>query len=247
MQCSECLLSDNQVSIAFVDISWRKWIQPTFSPMATGCSLNPALRHQERWDPTVLGTAKLKHRKSISWLTMHGGDVSKWIFMEFTIASNEIQHIVIRNSKLDGLRRSASRWTNQHRKTTPIAHRLRSSKDIRKIGISHWTNQAEMHRWNSDQTSEKHLQICTVSTVNLEKNELNKFLLINMKGGIRLLLPVPHGGSGMNTGGAHKLKNVNYLWHHGMSSVKGQETCFGRLLIKDTQSGFFDKMFLNLL
>ena len=88
-------------------------------------------------------------------------------------------------------------------------------------GKSHWTNQAEMHRWNSDQTSEKHLQICTVSTVNLEKSDLNQFLFINTKGGIRRLLhPVPHGGSGMNTGGAHKLKNVNYLWAHGMSSIK---------------------------
>ena len=69
-----------------------------------------------------------------------------------------------------------------------------------------------MHRRNSDQTSEKNLQICTVSTVNLEKSDLNQFLFMNTKGGIRRLLhPVPHGGSGMNTGGAHKLKNVNYL------------------------------------
>ena len=45
-----------------------------------------------------------------------------------------------------------------------------------------------------------------------EKSDLNQFLFINTKGGIRRLLhPVPHGGSGMNTGGAHKLKNVNYL------------------------------------
>ena len=36
--------------------------------------------------------------------------------------------------------------------------------------------------------------------------------LYNTNGGIcRLLHPVPHGGSGMNTGGALKLKNVNYL------------------------------------
>ena len=35
---------------------------------------------------------------------------------------------------------------------------------------------------------------------------------INTKGGIRRLLhPVPHGGSGTNTGEAHKLKTVNDL------------------------------------
>ena len=64
-----------------------------------------------RGDLEVLGTAKLKHRKSISWPTMRGGDVSKRNVKEFTIASNEIQHFVICNSKLAGLRRSASRWT----------------------------------------------------------------------------------------------------------------------------------------
>ena len=47
----------------------------------------------------VLGTAKLRHRNSISWLTTRGGDVSKRILMEFTIVSNEIQYFVIRNSK----------------------------------------------------------------------------------------------------------------------------------------------------
>ena len=68
--------------------------------MATGCFLNPELRHQEGSDLVVLGTAELKHKKSISWPTMHGGNVSKRNLMEFTIASNEIQHIVIRNSKI---------------------------------------------------------------------------------------------------------------------------------------------------
>ena len=69
-----------------------------------------------------------------------------------------------------------------------------------------------MHRCDFDQTSEKHLQISTVSTVNLEKSDLNQFTVINTKGGIRRLLhPVLHGGSGMNTGGAHKLKKVNYF------------------------------------
>ena len=41
------------------------------------------------------------------------------------------------------------------------------------------------------------------STANLEMSDLNQFVFINTKGGIRLLLPVPHGGSGMKTGGAH--------------------------------------------
>ena len=85
----------------------------------------------------VLGTAKPKHRKSISLPAMLEGDVSKRNLKEFTIASNEIQHIVLRNSKVAGPRRSASRWIGWHRQTNPIAHCLRSTRDIRKTGISH--------------------------------------------------------------------------------------------------------------
>ena len=48
----------------------------------------------------MLGTAKLKHRESILWPTTRERDVSKRITMEFTIVSNEIQHILIRNSKI---------------------------------------------------------------------------------------------------------------------------------------------------
>ena len=111
---------------------------------------------------------------------------------------------VIRNSKLAGPSRSASRWTSWRRKISPTAHPLRSTRDIRKTVISYWTNQAEMHRRNSDQTSEQQSQLWTVSTTNLEKSDLNQSFFINIKGGIRLLLlPVLHGGSGMKTGGAH--------------------------------------------
>ena len=38
---------------------------------------------------------------------MRGGDVAKRNLKEFTIVSNEIQHIVIRNSKLAGAQRCA--------------------------------------------------------------------------------------------------------------------------------------------
>ena len=48
--------------------------------------------------------------------------------------------------------------------------------------------------------------------MNLEKGDLNQFTFINIKGGIRRLLhAVLHGGSGMNTGGAHKKQKVNDL------------------------------------
>ena len=53
----------------------------------------------------------------------------------------------------------------------------------------------------------------------------------------RLLHPVPHGGSGMNTGGAHKLKNVCYFWAHETSSLKEQEDLFWTLTHQETQSG----------
>ena len=91
----------------------------------------------KRGDLVVLGTAKLRHRNSISWPTTRGRDVSKRILMEFTMVSNEIQFVVIRNSKLAGPRRSASRWINWYRKTTPTAHPLMSMRDIRKTGKSH--------------------------------------------------------------------------------------------------------------
>ena len=75
--------------------------------------------------------------------------------------------------------------------------------------ISHWTNRARMHRWDSDLTSEQQSQLWTVSTENQEKNDLNPYLFINTKGGTRLLLPVLHGDSGMKTGGAHEKTKIN--------------------------------------
>ena len=48
----------------------------------------------------VLGTVKLKHRKSTMWPTTRGRDVSNEITKEFTIVSFVTQYIVIRNSKI---------------------------------------------------------------------------------------------------------------------------------------------------
>ena len=84
----------------------------------------------------VLGMVKLKHRRSTSQPILRGGDASKKVFKEFTIAFRKIEDFVIRNSKLVGLRKSASRWTNWRRKISPIAHHLKSLRDIRKPGLS---------------------------------------------------------------------------------------------------------------
>ena len=54
--------------------------------------------------------------------------------------------------------------------------------EIKENGI-YITEQAEMHRWNSDQTTEQQSQRWTVYTENPEKNDLNQFTFINTKGG----------------------------------------------------------------
>ena len=82
--------------------------------------------------------------------------------------------------------------------------------------------------------------------MNLEKRDLNQLTFINIKGGIRRLLnPVPHGGSGMNTGGAHKLKTVNGLRAHEMSGLKEPGDLFWTLTRQETQGEIFDKFFLK--
>ena len=127
VQCWECLLYRNQGIVyctcghllkesesrkVFTNGDW------TLSQSRTTTS--------RKVDLEVLSTAKRKHRKNISWPTTCGGDVSNRNLKEFTIAHNEIQHMVIRNSKLAGPRRSAHRYGQ-----ISTGKRLRSSKDIK--------------------------------------------------------------------------------------------------------------------
>ena len=130
------LLESRNSLLHSVDISWLK-ASPSKTFTNGDWMLSQSRTMSSEWcDLVVLGTAKLRGRKSMSWPTTRGRDVSNRILMEFTIASNEIQKIVNRNSQLAGPRRSASRWTNWHRKPTPVAHPLRSTRDIRTTGIS---------------------------------------------------------------------------------------------------------------
>ena len=200
----------------------RNWTQRTIE------SSDPVLESVGTWqsNASTFPSARRKswerqldrHRKSILWPTMRGGDVSKIILWNsrslrtrFSISLFAIQNWLDRGQ--------VHRDGYIDTKRPILLYRPRSMSDIRKLGLSLWTHLAEMHRWSSDQTSKKQSQVCTVvSTVNLEKSDLNPFLLINTKGGIRRLLHrVPQGGNGLNIGGAHKLKNVNYLWAREVS------------------------------
>ena len=116
-----------------MDISWSKANPATILTNGDWTLFRSRTTSSRRGDPKVLGTAKLKHRKSIMWPTMRGRDVSKIITKEFTIVSNEIQFFVTRNLKLAGPWRRASQWRNWHRKTTPTAYSMRSMRDIRKL------------------------------------------------------------------------------------------------------------------
>ena len=91
----------------------------------------------------VLGTAKLKNRKSTLSLSTCGRDAAKELTLkkniagEFTIVFKETKSIVIRYSKLAGLSRSASRWTSWHREITRSVSPKRNSRDTKDSGISH--------------------------------------------------------------------------------------------------------------
>ena len=82
VQCSQCLLCWNQGMIYYTcgHLSVESESRRKFYKLRLD-ALYPALRHQN----------EARHRKSISWPTKRGRDVSKRNLMEFTIVSNEIQ------------------------------------------------------------------------------------------------------------------------------------------------------------
>ena len=134
---------------------------------------------------------------------MHGGEVSKRYLKEFTIAPNEIQHMVIRNSKLAGPRRSAHRYGQISTGTTPI-YRMRSSKDIKE----NWFFTLNKSGRNTPMKLRFRLLRSTwkyaPSPPRIWRRATRTNSSINTIDGIRRPLhPAPHGVSGMNTGGAH--------------------------------------------
>ena len=122
------LESRNCLLHLWTSLGWKR-IQPTFSPMATECFLNSELRHQEG---------------ATSWCSAWQNWGTERAFHSPQCAEKMSQREIWRNSrslpkrfniswftaqKLAGLKRRALRWTNYYRKTTPLVHCLKGSKD----------------------------------------------------------------------------------------------------------------------
>ena len=104
-----------------------------------------------------------------------------------------------------------SNWRNMHPDGRGGAERFHLSHVVRRVHeIQKELVDLSQHRWNSDQTSAKHWQNCTVFTVSLEKSDLHRFFSGSIRKGIlRLLHPAHHGGSGTVLGGAHKIHQMS--------------------------------------
>ena len=143
VQCSQCFLYWNQ---GVIYCTCALLVESESSQKYNKLRLDAlSIPHYviEKERPTVLGTVKLKHRNSTISPSTRGRDVAKELTArknttkEFTIVFFETQYIVIRNSKLAGPSRSASKWSSWHRKTTPTVYLMRNSRDIKNIGVSH--------------------------------------------------------------------------------------------------------------
>ena len=154
----------------------------------------------------VLDTAKLKNRKSTKKPSTRGRDAAKELTLEkkitkeFMVVFKETKSIVIRNSKLAGPNRSASRWTSWHNKITPN----KNSRDTKDSGVSHWISRAKMRRCDFGLVFELQSQSKTVFIENQAKKLQNPFLLNNIRDGT-LPQAIPGGtGTRPKVGGAHE-------------------------------------------
>ena len=124
------------------------------------------------------------------------------------VTENEEKHSVI----------CGTRWRS---KISLVTYRPRSMRDIRKPGQS----LAELHRWNSDQTSAKH-----------------RFLSTSIRNGIRRILnPAHRGGSGMTTGGVHKIYQ-SQVPLSSWSGITEQWDLLKTLTHQATQNGMLIKL-----
>ena len=158
----------------WTSLGWKR-IQPTFSQMATGCSLNPALRHQD--GATLWCSArqnwgtKRAFRGPQRAEEMH----QKEFWVEFTIVSKEIQYIVIRRNKIGWTEEKCIEMDKLAQEDHSTAHPLREY-ERKKEKLKDLTE--HIRQKCTDETPirlpTQQSQLWTVSTENLEKNDLNQ-------------------------------------------------------------------------
>ena len=189
-------------------LGWKR-IQATFSPMATGCAFNPALRHQNGATPWCStrqnwSTERVPYRpQRVEEMLRKSWRPRRTLHRNSRSFSKETKSIVNRNSKLAVPSRSASRWTMWHRRTTPTVYPKRNFRYITNSGISHWTNRARIRRCDFDQTFELQSQ----SRTSIETCRTYSFFNCIKDG--TFLPQVLHGGIGTRpkAGGAHEFNS----------------------------------------
>ena len=167
LQCSECLLY------------WNQGVNCCICGHFLVESESSQIFHQWRLDALSIPHCVIKKRTTPwcsarqNWSTErafrgpHAVDIGFWWNSRSFPTS-----IVIRNFKLAGWRRNASRWTSWHKKTTPTVKTKRNLRDIKDSGISHWTNRARKRRCDFDQTSScSHNQEPSPSRISEERAE----------------------------------------------------------------------------
>ena len=134
VQCKECLLYWNQLIVYCTcgHLLRQNEIQPTSSPMAIGCSLNPNYVIK-KGRPHGARHGKLQHRRSTSkHINARKRCIKKGCKGIRDLFQKDLRY---RDAQLkaDRLRRSASRWTSWHKQILPISP---STEELRKPGQS---------------------------------------------------------------------------------------------------------------
>ena len=140
-------------TIALVDISWLK-ANPANIFTDGDWMLSPSrITSLERSDLVVLGTAKLRYKKGISWPTTRR---KRCIRKNFKRNSRSLSE----RFKISWCATQCwSNWGEVHRDGRAGTERFHLSPiNWGKTSTSHWTNRARMHQSNSDQTSERQSQ-----------------------------------------------------------------------------------------
>ena len=163
------------------------------------------------------------------------------ILQVFTIDFSEIQFIVNHNSQSDGQNNSAKSGMNLRNKIIHINSLQRNREDTKDNGISPWTSQAKMGRWDFDPIFELLSLSKIVSTASQANKLQNPLLQNNTEDGI--LLQAHRGETSLNGIGSELIRF--FWWLFCYSWFRSQSIaihCNRRVVWPDTpQTSFLSR------